>query len=326
MSDNNQVSASNIVWIIIGALTLITNSVILAFLLSQRSLRRPPYIALYSLLINDIAFAVAYVLPYYSNRPLQLEIPNWCILLPRIGQSLFLNMALHICFLAMIRSIQINRPFRAIEIVTRRNVLSICTILWLCSLLLVFISAINVDRLQIEHNHTLNCSQQFIITNDIELTYSLIILIISLFVLLFLCAVYYRILAVIDYHMKKTALRSSMTDITIKDRISKFINKRKAVRQALCVFSLYLIFLGPFLITLGLSYIKPLYNAVMTVYPSFRFLAFCYPIVLPFIYIAFDNEIRNAIYKRVSRKSDNQNTPTTDQTLNECNLTNILSY
>ena len=313
-----QISISGIIWSVIGILTLITNSLTLIFLLIRRSLRKPQYIALDSLLLNNIAFAIAYILPYYSNRQLQFDIPNWCVLLPRVGQSLFLNMSLHICLLAVIRSIQINRPFQAFEIVTKKHVSCLCLALWLCSLTLVIISAVHTDRLQAENGYNMTCEEQFKNTNDVELAFSLIILSISLFVLLLLCAVYYRILSIIDYHMK-SVLTSSITDVTIKDRIGKFINKRKTIRQALCVFSLYLIFLGPFLITLGLSYITDLYTSVMTVFPIFRYLAFCYPIVLPCIYVAFDNEIRVAIYRMFNRNFDSIKTPPTDQTLNDSN-------
>lgn len=313
-----QISISGIVWSVIGVLTLTTNTLTIIFLLIRRSLRKAQYFALDSLLLNNIAFAMAYILPYYSNRHLQFDIPNWCVLLPRVGQALFLNMALHICLLAVIRSIQINRPFQAFEIVTTKHVSCMCILLWVCSLTLVLISAVHIDRLQAENGYNMTCDQQFKITNDVELAFSLIILSISFLVLLFLCAVYYRILSIIDYHMKKSVLRSSITDVTIKDRIGKFINKRKTIRQALCVFSLYLVFLGPFLITLGLSYIPDLYQPVMTVFPIFRLLAFCYPIVLPCIYIAFDNEIRVSFYRMFNRNFDS-NTPTTDQTLNDCN-------
>ncbi|RDD44863.1 Trace amine-associated receptor 8b [Trichoplax sp. H2] len=292
-----------------GIATLITNSALFAFIRSKRNLRLLSHILLQSMLINGFIWGLYQVIRFSNNFSYTIGII--CIVLPRLGQAIFISLNLHSCLIMSERYFAIAYPFRYNRLLTIGNLSIAVALVWLLPTAVPLVSIID----GIYSNRLTNCSvaniQQFL---RIDFICHLIMLILATLLLTLLLAMYNRIIYLLklsQLHQVGVATHGyslssgEMVDNSVPR--SSLALRKKAVIQAMVVFTFYVIFLLPFqilsTITLSdFSYFRFLVPSVLVV----RDIAFCYPALQPLVYAYFTADIRKeicAVYYKIVKST-----------------------
>ena len=298
---------------IAGLVTLITNSALFIFIASNRNLRLLSHVLLQSMLVNGFIWGLYVVIRFIGTYSYVTNV--LCIILPRLGQAIFISLNLHSCVIMSERYFAIAYPFRYSRFVSVTNLSIICGLVWLLPITVPLISIIDgiyTDRLS-------NCSvadvQQFV---QIDFYCHLIMLLIAALLLALLLTIYGRIIYLVKLRQHRVlgfvsrGQSANTTPVNVEDDHllpkSKLMVRKKAVIQAIIVFTFYAIFLIPFLIltVIMLSNLQYYMLFLSTATLVIRDIAFCYPALQPLIYAYFTADIRHQIcvvYFRIIRSA-----------------------
>lgn len=303
-----------------GLVTLVTNSALFIFTVSNRNLRLLSHVLLQSMLINGFIWGLYGVIRFSGTFSYTSNV--LCIILPRLGQAIFISLNLHSCVIMSERYFAIAYPFRYSRFLTIANLSIVCGLVWLLPISVPLISIID----GIYSNRLSNCSvahvQQFI---TIDYYCHLIMLIVAVLLLTLLLTIYGRVIYLVKLRQHRvvgfvsngqnTTANTQVDNLLLR---SNLIVRKKAVIQAMVVFTFYVIFLMPFL-TLTIIMLSNLkqFSYLSEATLIIRDIAFCYPALQPLIYAYFTADIRHqisAVYCRfvkstgLSRKSTRSTT------------------
>ena len=128
----------NIINVILGSLSILTNSLILTFIACDRKLRHiSSNIVLSSLLVVGAIFGVLLVTFYgWFFTPATYQYPS-CVILTIIYQSLLLNYNLHMILISADKYLRVAYPIRYPNILSTPKLITAIIILWILAFTLV---------------------------------------------------------------------------------------------------------------------------------------------------------------------------------------------
>ncbi|RDD45584.1 Thyrotropin-releasing hormone receptor [Trichoplax sp. H2] len=313
-------------YIISGLLTLFTNGALLMFILANKKLKTSKLIIICSTLIAGILFASCYILPRFTLllKNGQSEWPQdyRCGLISRLGLAIFFCLNIHLIMRIMEMYIQICHPFQSQHVLTSRNITLAISLVWLITLSIpagfqiYFETSVNITSLQ-------DKSECHRLSNNILITFSIILAGFSAIILIICSTTYARILCIAKSSRKRlrhlSTRTSSTTDscITCQDsnqenskRNSKIGGKLgkmdKSLTQTLILFIFYLLAIMPFLVLV--LYTQLYYNAfvlrrwprnLILLFRYCQYVAFLFPAFQPILFMFFTADIRKAVFSRL---------------------------
>ncbi|EDV24024.1 uncharacterized protein TRIADDRAFT_57081 [Trichoplax adhaerens] len=277
-----------------GVVAIITNSALFIFIRCNRNLYQLSSVLLLSMLINGFLWGLYEVIRFGDGFSFKIGI--LCVVLYRFGQALFISLNLHSCVIISERYFAIAYPFRYNRFSTIGHLSIIIVLVWLVPTAVPIFSIID----GIFSKRLANCSlidvQQFI---RIDYICHLIMLILATLLLVLLLIMYGRIIYLLKLRQyNRVAFVSTRRHFSSIERLlrGKLALRKKAVIQAMIVFTFYAVFLIPFL-TLSTIALSDIYRFADILQASviLRDVAFCYPALQPLIYAYFTADIRKEI-------------------------------
>lgn len=281
----------------LGFISLLTNSFLLGFIWSKANLRTLSTAILQSMLINGILWSI-YSIARFAGQFNSYSV-YLCVLLPRFGQGIFVNLNLHACFIMLERYISVAFPFRYEQLVTKKKIIIIIIAsVWMLSLVIPITAIISLNREGGATNCTLIQVKSFV-TVDASIHTCLLVVASLLLVILFL--IYNRVICLIRMQEIRIVKSSTLEEAT-QDSTVRIIRKQKAVIQAVVVFTFYFTLLMPFLFASTLAFYDLTSRSRLKAASVTRYLAFSYPAIQPFIYAYYTANIRKALVSAISKR------------------------
>lgn len=281
----------------LGSISLLTNSFLLGFIWSKANLRTLSTAILQSMLINGILWSI-YLIARFAGQFSTYSV-YLCVLLPRFGQGIFVNLNLHACFIMLERYISVAFPFRYEQLITKKKIIVIIIAsVWILSLVIPITAIVSLNSDDGAINCTLIATRSFVI---VDTNIHICLLVIASLLLVILLLIYNRVICLIRMQEIRIVKSSTLEEAT-QDNTIHIIRKRKAVIQAVVVFTFYFILLMPFLLATTLAFYDLTLGSRIIAASATRYLAFSYPAIQPFIYAYYTANIRKALVSAVSKR------------------------
>ncbi|RDD46771.1 D(1)-like dopamine receptor [Trichoplax sp. H2] len=285
--------------ITLGSMSLVTNSFLLSFIWSKSGLRSLSTAILQSMLINGILWSI-YVIVRFTGQFSSYSI-YLCILLPRLGQGMFVNLNLHACFIMLERYVSVAFPFRYERLITKTTITIIITTVWTLSSIIPITAVVTLSE---NSNSINNCSLKYVNSFVVvDTNIHICLLVVACFLLVILFLMYSRVICLVRTQEIRLVKSYTLEDTAPNDTRSVRVRReRKAVIQAIVVFTFYFTLLMPFLLSSTLAFYNLTSTARLQAASTTRYLAFSYPAIQPFIYAYYTANIRKALISTIFKR------------------------
>ena len=284
------------IYAIITAITLITNLIMLCFLIFVRKLHSMSNWILCSMFCTGLIYGLTYLLPrWVLFVPLKLHLSYACQILPLVGSALVVNFNLHLVLVSIDRYCCVLYPFQ--YNMARAPIITRCAIVfvWLISFFMAsiplftfLVPKIGICGIQLN-------SRSFHI-------YTLVTFILLFYLPLFiLCIVYTRILWIVNIHTQRRdqilARHESVPTSIVRRNL-------RAITYMMILIGLFMIFWLPTMIHylvlfptihLGID------DRAIVIGKIVRYISLAYPAINPLLYAYFTPCIRSEIYRIFAR-------------------------
>ena len=275
----------NITWLMIGLLSLASNSIVTCIILSCRKLRNYNNALLCSMLISSCAISILYILPGRAF----VESTFLCSIIPSVAYASITCYGLHLCATCLDKMISILSPFRHRNLLTARNITATIICLWITPYLLCAIPFLTYrpysSQYCIYDNYTQEDYDRDTIFHTVFFT-SMIFIPIGSTIMLY-------VVAFVKVNGKK---RKKLTNTFIGQNIKGFNADKnwKIARQMILMLGLFMICWLP----LFVSFVAMRYSDTIVLYillDIFHYMAFGYHIFNPIFIAYFHIRIRRQI-------------------------------
>lgn len=308
--------AVDVYTVVIGSIVIVTNTTLLAFILSKRHLRVTSNILLGSMLICGILTGSIWILLAVYRQI--YHTPIICAIIPMFQQSAFCNTSLHFFIIIVERYYAIAHPFNYQQHhVIKIKILIAILVIWIISLSIV------IPMIPLKSIDPSNCTFRNTVGSADKIYLTVVMTALFFLPLLALLCGYSRILCI---------LLSSQQDHLQRNQIlQRLLQKKKAIIQAIAFIGVFVILCVPcaaaFIVLINITDQDRAKNRVLEEFitVSVRFLLI-YPAANPILFAIFTANIRKELLKYVTDKSKS---PTQQSLLShDCrvNRTTVSSY
>lgn len=277
----------DIIWLLIGLLSLASNSFVVSIILSCRKLRNCPNAILCSMLLSSCAISVFYVLPGQAFIQWRVTSIFLCSTIPSIAYASITCYGLHVCASCLDKVISILTPFRHRNLLTARNITILIICLWVIPYFLCAIPFLTYrpysSKYCIYQNYTPIDRNRDVIFHTVFLTFMTFVPVAGTIIL--------YVVAFIKVNSKK---RRRITNASISQNTQRSNTEKnwKIARQMALILGFFLICWLPLFIILILER----YITVLRILTSiFRYIAFSYHVFNPILIAYFHTGIRRQI-------------------------------
>lgn len=286
------------IYIVITAVTVVTNFIMLSFIILEHKLHNMSNWILASMFCTGLAYGLAYLLPrWVLFVPLKLHLSYACQILPLVGGALTVNFNLHLVLVSADRYCCFLYPFQYLTprapIIARYAIIFV----WLISLLMASIPFLTFLVPKIGQ-----CSNQ--INSRLFHTYTLIAYIILFYIPLFiLCIVYARILCIVNIHTQR---REKILSLHQSSPISVVRRNLRAIAYMMILIGIFMACWLPAMIQYIVLF-PTIHLGVddrnISLAKAFRYLSLAYPAINPLLYAYFTPCIRTEICRKLRGNS-----------------------
>ncbi|EDV28224.1 uncharacterized protein TRIADDRAFT_53612 [Trichoplax adhaerens] len=278
--------------VVVGSIVILTNTALLAFILSKRQLRITSNILLGSMLICGILTGSVWILLAVYREI--YRIPIICAIIPMFQQSAFCNTSLHFFIIIIERYYAIAHPFSYQQHhVIKIKILIAILVIWIISLSIV------IPMIPLKSIDPSNCTFRNTVGSVDKIYLTVVIIALFFLPLLALLCGYSRILCI---------LLSSQHDHLQRNQIlQRLLQKKKAIIQAVAFIGVFILLCVPcaaaFIVLINITE-KDRENPILTEFItiSIRFLLI-YPAANPVLFAIFTANIRKELLKYLYDRS-----------------------
>ncbi|EDV24938.1 Beta-2 adrenergic receptor [Trichoplax sp. H2] len=283
---------TQVYWSVTGALTVVTNTSLLLLILLRRKLWTFSHRIIASMAFVGILFGAIYILPRWAN-PDGLQTPILCDITRQIGQSLVINLNIHICVISFDRYFAVMYPFNYPRQSTTRNLILLLISIWSIATV--------VPMLPLVTFRPVNATYCTIWANDLVAEKAFLFAIFSILFFLPLVVIlltYTRIISTSYSHRQR--MNSFNQKMTRRRSLSIIIYDIKALRQMAILLCTFCLGFCPFVIMFIIQQEKisdPRTQVRSEALVITSFIAFSYPALNPLMYGYFSPDIRSECFK-----------------------------
>ena len=283
---------SQVYWGIIGALTVVTNALLLLLILLRRKLWTFSHRIIASMAVVGVLFGAIYILPRWAN-PYGLNTPILCDITRQIGQSLVINLNVHICVISFDRYFAVMYPFHYPRRSTTRNLILLILAIWSVATIIPMLPLVTF--------RPVNASYCTIWANDLVAEKAFLFSMFSILFFLPLAVIlitYIRIISTSFAHRQR--MNSFNQKMTRRRSLSIIIYDIKALRQMAILLVVFCLGFCPFVIMFIIQQEKISDSTTQVRSEALvitTFIAFSYPALNPLMYGYFSPDIRSECFK-----------------------------